>query len=198
MGTPLSQLAEAILIEQLDAGPGLNPAPPNGDAPTLSDWLEKLLRTVERRAERILQRGRQRQRQSAKISLASKQAQSALNLCRAVRNACSIEAPVEAATAAMIAVSQLWRAEDANALTENARKAARAALKNNPIQRAKEEVKWFWWEYSTRKYPKMRTNEQFAIEVLRRWPELTSLRVVLTWCTEWKKEVKRFSSTEHR
>src|ERR1700753_3092552 len=104
---PLRATAQALLFAQLDAGPGITPRPPSSDAPTTTDYVEELLLTVERRAERILVQARNGGRR--KIENESlPNAESALHLCSAVRNACMVGSPTQAAMAAMMAVSQLW------------------------------------------------------------------------------------------
>src|SRR4051812_20676889 len=115
---PLSQLGQAMLLATIDVGPGVTARAPAGDEPTAADWLEELLQAVERRAGKMIGRTHRKKPPSAKIAAASEKAESALNLCRAVRVACSAGSPVFAATAAIMAVSELWRAEDANALTD--------------------------------------------------------------------------------
>lgn len=53
---------------------------------------------------------------------------------------------------------------------------------------AKEKAKELWRERLAGQHPKLRTNEQFALEVCRRWPVLTSVETVKKWCTAWHKE----------
>ena len=69
------------------------------------------------------------------------------------------------------------------------RKAAEAA--NREKKEAKAEAKKLWQERREGKHPSLRTNDQFSIEVLRRWPVITSLGSVKNWCTEWNREVKK-------
>jgi hypothetical protein len=62
---------------------------------------------------------------------------------------------------------------------------------SDPTQIAKAEARKLWNERHAGKHPKLRTNEQFAIECMHRWPEeLTSAKVILGWCTEWNKAAK--------
>ena len=67
-----------------------------------------------------------------------------------------------------------------------------AMRKKNPLLQkkaaAKAEVKTLYLEWKLGKYPKLRTNEQFAMEVMRRWPVLQSLGSILNWMTGWKRE----------
>lgn len=74
-----------------------------------------------------------------------------------------------------------------------ARRGAVARLERSPKQVAKAEAKKLWKERHDGKHPKLRTNEQFATECMRRWPVLTSTKVILGWCTEWGKEVREKS-----
>lgn len=57
-------------------------------------------------------------------------------------------------------------------------------------QRAKAEARKLWNERHAGKHPRLRTNEQFATECMRRWPVLTSSAVITGWCTEWNKAAK--------
>lgn len=68
---------------------------------------------------------------------------------------------------------------------------AERRLQSDPKQLAKREASQLWRERYAGKHPKLRTNEQFAAECMRRWPELTSAKVILGWCTEWNKRAKR-------
>ncbi|MFP7721408.1 hypothetical protein [Lysobacter sp. A3-1-A15] len=56
---------------------------------------------------------------------------------------------------------------------------------------AKHEAKAFWLEREQGQHPKLRTEEQFAMEVIRRWPVLTSIGNVKAWSTAWRKEARR-------
>ena len=73
---------------------------------------------------------------------------------------------------------------------EQARLAVAAKLRNDPVQAAKTEATKLWQERRAGQHPRLRTNEQFATEVMRRWPVLTSSKVVCGWCTDWEKEAK--------
>lgn len=77
-------------------------------------------------------------------------------------------------------------------LTGLAKHRAWKRLKNDKDgkQAAKAEVKELWKERRAGKHLKLRTNEQFAMECMRRWPTLTSLKVILGWCTTWNKEAR--------
>jgi hypothetical protein len=61
---------------------------------------------------------------------------------------------------------------------------------NDPIQVAKTEAFKLWTERRAGKHPRLRTNEQFAIECMRRWPALRSAAVITGWCTAWTKAAK--------
>jgi hypothetical protein len=75
---------------------------------------------------------------------------------------------------------------------QQARAGARAKLKNDPKQAAKLDVKAFYDEWRANMHPRLRKNEQFAMEAQRRHPEL-SLKVILGWVTAWDKEAKKKS-----
>ena len=64
----------------------------------------------------------------------------------------------------------------------------------NPHARAQSEAKkkalGLWEERHEGMHPNLRTVEQWAVEVIRRWPVLTSIAVVKRWSTEWTKQVK--------
>lgn len=64
-------------------------------------------------------------------------------------------------------------------------------LARDPKQSAKVAVFALWQDRRAGKHPKLRTNEQFAVECMRRWPVLTSAKVILGWCTQWNKQAKR-------
>jgi len=73
---------------------------------------------------------------------------------------------------------------------ERARTAGLAKLAKDPKQKAKAEVEKLWLERHCGKHKKLRTNEQFAAECLRRWPVLTSSKVICGWCTTLTASVK--------
>jgi hypothetical protein len=189
---PLSSLAEALFFQRLDTGPGITPRPPSNVAePTQQEWLEELLRSVERRAERKLAQSRRKPRKGE--ADVQPRAQSVLDLCGAVRIACTIRDTASAATAAIMAVSQLWVLEHADALKANARKGAHAASEKKPIARIKPDVKRFWYEYFfLQKHRKKPRDVDFAMEAQRRWSkELDkSDRVLPRWSREWRKELR--------
>lgn len=74
-----------------------------------------------------------------------------------------------------------------------ARENGRKAHANSPKSAAKAEALKLWNERRAGKHPRLRTNEQFATECMRRWPVLTSSAVITGWCTKWNKQVKRKS-----
>ncbi|WP_077556345.1 hypothetical protein [Rhodanobacter sp. B04] len=86
--------------------------------------------------------------------------------------------------------SILDRAAAISARSNVGRIGVAAKLANDPVQAAKAEAKKLWLERYAGEHPKLRTNEQFAIEVMRRWPALKSSKVICGWCTMWNKEVK--------
>lgn len=59
---------------------------------------------------------------------------------------------------------------------------------NDPKAGAKAAALTLWKERRAGQHPKLRTNEQFAMECMRRWPELTSVAVITRWCTEWNRK----------
>jgi hypothetical protein len=61
---------------------------------------------------------------------------------------------------------------------------------SDPKQAAKAEARNLWNERHAGKHPRLRTNEQFAIECMRRWPALRSAAVITGWCTAWTKAAK--------
>lgn len=66
---------------------------------------------------------------------------------------------------------------------------------NDPKTSAKADAFELWKERCAGKHPKLRTNEQFAMECMRRWPALTSIKVICGWCTVWTKEAKSQSAS---
>lgn len=68
---------------------------------------------------------------------------------------------------------------------------AQARHATDPKASAKAEALKLWQDRRAGKYPKLRTNEQFAMECMRRWPVLTSAKVICGWCTEWNKAAKK-------
>jgi len=83
-------------------------------------------------------------------------------------------------------------ADKLKAYKEARRRGAATKLANdrNGKQAARVEAKKLWQERHAGKHPKLRTNEQFATECMRRWPVLTSAKVICGWCTVWAKEAK--------
>lgn len=74
---------------------------------------------------------------------------------------------------------------------EARRRGGRARHATDPKTKAKTEALKLWQERRAGKHPKLRTNEQFAIECMRRWPVLTSAKVICGWCTDWNKAAKK-------
>jgi hypothetical protein len=79
--------------------------------------------------------------------------------------------------------------------TESRRKGARGKLEKNAEAAAKSAAKKsalvLWQERRHGQHPKLRTVEQFAIEVMRRWPILTSPKVICGWSSNWTKAIKK-------
>ena len=73
---------------------------------------------------------------------------------------------------------------------ERARHAGFARAVKCPKAKAKQMAFVLWRERFAGQHPKLRTNEQFAIECMRRWPVLTSAKVICNWCTDWTKAAK--------
>lgn len=78
--------------------------------------------------------------------------------------------------------------------TGNAKRMVAAKLAKDPVQAAKAKAYKLWLERHAGKHPNLRTNEQFAMECMRRWPVLTSSKVITGWCTEWNKAAKKTQS----
>lgn len=67
---------------------------------------------------------------------------------------------------------------------------ARDRLHKDPKQAAKGGALVLWNERRAGKHPKLRTVEQFAMEVMRRWPVLKSSKVICGWSAKWTKDVR--------
>ena len=87
--------------------------------------------------------------------------------------------------------ADLLRKGSAGVAAERAQLGGIARHLKAPQHAAKQKAFQFWLERRAGKHPKLRTNEQFAAECMRRWPVLTSAKVILGWCTEWNKQAKR-------
>ncbi|MEP6908062.1 MAG: hypothetical protein ABI858_08800 [Pseudoxanthomonas sp.] len=74
--------------------------------------------------------------------------------------------------------------------TNQGKNGAASKLAKDPRQAAKAGAFKLWKERYAGKHPKLRTNEQFATEVMRLWPVLPSSKVICGWCTVWTKEQK--------
>ena len=79
-------------------------------------------------------------------------------------------------------------------LSEQASKNGKKKLEKDPESRKKAEAKAgaleLWKERHAGKHPKLRTVEQYATEVMHRWPILQSSTVICRWSAKWTKEVK--------
>lgn len=102
----------------------------------------------------------------------------------------AIEAIARAAMLFGVVAGDKLSEKDRFALMNKARAGAAAKLKNDPKQRAKAAALRLWQERHAGKHPHLRTNEQFAMEVLRRYPVLTSSSVICGWCAMWTREAK--------
>ncbi|MFC5526140.1 hypothetical protein ACFPPA_10335 [Rhodanobacter ginsengisoli] len=63
-------------------------------------------------------------------------------------------------------------------------------LASDVKQAAKAEALKLWQTRRAGQHKQLRTNEQFATETMRRWPVLTSSKVICGWCTAWEKEAR--------
>jgi hypothetical protein len=75
------------------------------------------------------------------------------------------------------------RSGGVNKQTQN----ATAMQKAKAIQESRE----MWAEREAGKHPKLRTEDQFAMEVARRWPAIASISSIKKRSAEWRKEKKR-------
>lgn len=67
---------------------------------------------------------------------------------------------------------------------------ARAKHKNSPKRTAKEGALELWKERHAGKRPDLRRVQDFATEVMRRWPVLTNAKTIEGWSAKWSKEAK--------
>lgn len=94
--------------------------------------------------------------------------------------------------------AQFWAMNYKNGVEEMALKLRKqllerrriAAKTNAPKQAAKACAFELWNERRAGKHPKLRTVEQFATEVMRRWPVLTSSKVICGWSAQWTREAQ--------
>lgn len=70
------------------------------------------------------------------------------------------------------------------------KRGAATKLARDPKQAAKAKALELWKERQAGKHPELRTVEQFAAEVMLRWPVLQSSKVICGWSTEWTRAVK--------
>lgn len=87
------------------------------------------------------------------------------------------------------------RGEAISVQKRNGSVGAATKLAKDQKQHAKAEARKLWQARRLGMHPKLRTQEQFATEVMRRWPILTSSKVICGWCTKWNKETKSQPST---
>lgn len=73
--------------------------------------------------------------------------------------------------------------------SELARMKAKKGHAGSEKAAAKARALELWKERNAGKHPKLRTVEQFATEVMRRWPVLTSPKVICGWSATWSKQV---------
>ena len=81
-----------------------------------------------------------------------------------------------------------------DARSYNAAKGGSGKIAKNPEAAAKAAAKAaaleLWKERHAGKHPKLGTVEQYATEVMRRWPLLTSAKVICGWSAKWTKQVR--------
>jgi hypothetical protein len=67
-----------------------------------------------------------------------------------------------------------------------------AKARNNPAKAESITAsKILWQEREDGKHPKLRTEEQFALEVMRRWPLLSSISATKGRSTKWREEARK-------
>jgi hypothetical protein len=71
-----------------------------------------------------------------------------------------------------------------------ARRAGRAKAALDPKKVAIDASRELWRERESGKHPKLRTEDQFAMEVARRWPIICSITAIKKRSTKWRKEAK--------
>lgn len=74
--------------------------------------------------------------------------------------------------------------------TWNRKRGALVRHANDPKQAAKAGALELWMERHAGKHPKLRTVDQFAMEVIRRWPVLQSIGTIREWSRKWSKQVR--------
>lgn len=78
--------------------------------------------------------------------------------------------------------------------TDARRKGGKQKLIKNPDAKAKADAKAgaleLWKEWQHAKHPNLRRVQDFATEVMRRWPILTSAKVIEGWSAKWTKQAK--------
>lgn len=70
------------------------------------------------------------------------------------------------------------------------KKGAANKLAKDPKQAAKAGALELWKERNAGKHPKLRRVQDFATEVMRRWPALTNAKTIEGWSAQWTKEVR--------
>jgi hypothetical protein len=78
--------------------------------------------------------------------------------------------------------------------TDARRRGGRQKLLKNPDAKAKADAKAaaleLWKEWQHAKHPNLRRVQDFATEVMRRWPILTNAKVIEGWSAKWTKQTK--------
>lgn len=167
----------------------------------LSEIESRALKVIRREGCQVLRGNRVREvggrvrsnEQVAKLSGIASNAQSALFHCQQVRD-CLNNSDIDGAVLAAIhAMNGLWSAEGGDALTQNARSGGKERVRRDKDgkQAAKAMAKKLWLERRIGLHKKLRTNEQFATEVMRRWPNLKSSKVICGWCTDWNRKAEK-------
>lgn len=73
---------------------------------------------------------------------------------------------------------------------EATKKAASARHAKDPKQAAKAAARALWVEWQEGNHPKLRTDSQYAQEVMRRWPVLVNEKTITQWSTAWRKQAR--------
>lgn len=91
-----------------------------------------------------------------------------------------------------LSYAQYCAGNDGTALgnTEARRLGALNKLRADPKQLAKRGALDLWKERHAGMHPSLRRVQDFATEVMRRWPILTNAKTIEGWSAKWSKEVK--------
>lgn len=70
------------------------------------------------------------------------------------------------------------------------RSAAKRRVAADPKQEAKKWARKLWEKRRAGERPDLRTNVQFAIEVMRQWQVLKNPQSILNWASKWEREAR--------